>query len=73
MDLEGTPSSDVVPGLTAVAVICGAGGSCGTCSLVGVCSTATELVIGVASEGGIAMGCLVSAALAVTTKAEWFC
>lgn len=41
MDLEGTPSSDVVPGLTAVAVICGAGGSCGTCSLVGVCSTAT--------------------------------
>lgn len=37
----GDSSSDVVPGLTAVAAICGAGGSCGTCSLVGVCSTAS--------------------------------
>ena len=59
MDLERT--SGVVPQLNTVATIYKVGGSCGICSLNGVCSTAAKVVMGVASGGGVAMDCLLSA------------
>ena len=78
--LRGDSPSDVVAGVAAVAANCGPGSISGICSLGRVfntgivCGTGTELVMGLVSACGTAMGCclLWDTACAVTTKAARF-